>query len=303
MPHDSIAEVERFTDLETLVSCPVCDQGLGPPAPDPRAAASRRALPFDVSRCDACRTYFRNPRPTLAAILASYDRGSMFATWREQREVRQLLWRRRLRLVQRRRTAGRLLDVGTGDGAFLGYAKAAGFQAVGLEPSPVGSALARAAGHDVRVGTLDEAELAAGSFDVITAWHVLEHVQAPVAFVRRIAALLSPEGLLFLAVPNEERVLLPRRLGWRGGPDLGPLVPGEEIHLVHFQPRTLRDALSRAGFGVIGFGVDDVDTRRSFRNWLKRAVNAAVASATGWHLSTAMYAVARRRASANGGLP
>ena len=188
-----------------------------------------------------------------------------------------------------------MLDVGTGDGEFLGVAKAGGFDAVGTEPSATGAGMAAARGHEVRVGTLEEIDFGERCFDLATVWHVLEHVPRPDEILRRVHRLLTPSGLLFVAVPNEEWMLFPYRLGWRrSSRPMSALVWGEEIHLTHFQPQTLKRALSQAGFEVIGFGVDDVDLERTTWKALKRAVNRRLAALFDWHCSTAMYAICRK---------
>jgi hypothetical protein len=188
-----------------------------------------------------------------------------------------------------------LLDIGTGDGEFLDVARAAGYDVVGTEPSATGAGLASARGHDVRTGTLEEIDFGDRRFDLVTVWHVLEHVSRPGNFLLRAHRLLRPGGLLFVAVPNEEWILLPRRLRWYSSRHPLPrLVTGEEIHLTHFQPPTLKGALCRAGFEPIGFGVDDVDLIRTTRTWLKRVVNRGLSAVIGWHLSTAMYAIVRK---------
>src|SRR5439155_426394 len=83
-----------------------------------------------------------------------------------------VLPRRRLRAFGAR---GRLLDVGAATGAFLREARAAGLDAVGIEPSEAAARVARAAWLDVRATTIEAAELPAGRFDVVTAFDVLEH--------------------------------------------------------------------------------------------------------------------------------
>jgi SAM-dependent methyltransferase len=88
---------------------------------------------------------------------------------------------------------------------------------------------------------LDEAELPAaeGSFDVVTAIEVIEHVVDPIAELRRMRALLRPDGLLFLttgnAAPYAEKL-----------PEWRYVIP--EIHVSYFEPRTLDRALRAAGF-------------------------------------------------------
>ena len=289
----------RFVDLEFVTSCPVCDYPISVLNRPILGVRTRRvlgpAIPPDVMRCANCRTYFRNPRPSGAEILASYNRGLMYAQWQQQRRVREQIWQIRVRLVTKYRTGGVLLDIGTGDGEFLSVAKAAGFEVIGTEPSTTGTRLASARGHDVRIGRLQEIDFKDRRFDVVTVWHDLEHVSRPNNLLRRIHELLKPDGLLFVAVPNEEWILFRRGFEWRRVPRGMPrLVPGEEIHLTHFQPRTLKRALKGAGFALIAFGVDDVDLERTAKERLKQTANCLLSTLMGWHLGPAMYVISRK---------
>jgi 2-polyprenyl-3-methyl-5-hydroxy-6-metoxy-1,4-benzoquinol methylase len=92
----------------------------------------------------------------------------------------------------------------------------------------------------LKVGSLADADLPAGYFDVVTLWHVLEHDPDPVRSLQRVKGWLRPGGLVLAEVPNSA--------GWIarlcGGAWLGWDLPR---HLVHFSPETLRHAARLAG--------------------------------------------------------
>jgi SAM-dependent methyltransferase len=271
--------------FEILRSCPGCGG---------RAIAV--AYPPNLCRC-ACGLYFENPRPRPAAIRAYYDRGATYCRFRREERVRELLWAKRLRLVARFCASGRLLDVGTGDGHFLRHA-ARRFAAEGTEISRAGVLLAREHGLEVHHGTLAELSLETGAYDAVTLWHVLEHLPDPADELVRVWRLLAPGGHLFVAVPNETRTLdLQRLLRRRRSPYL-PLRPGDEIHLTHFTPRTLRALLGRQGFRVLRTGADDVDTERTPVSRARELLRRSAGAAAGRRWSTAMVAVCRREAGA-----
>jgi SAM-dependent methyltransferase len=149
--------------------------------------------------------------------------------------------RRRLRLVGRPGGGRRLLDVGAGRGRFVAAARAAGFQAHGLEPSRRGVAAARAEyGVALRPEGVAEARVAAGSVEVITLWHVLEHLDDPARALATLAAWLAPGGLILVGVPN--LTSLQARIG--GGRWFHLDVPR---HRTHFSARGIEIALRRAG--------------------------------------------------------
>jgi SAM-dependent methyltransferase len=143
--------------------------------------------------------------------------------------------------------AGRLLDVGCGKGRFLAAARDAGWRVLGIEFAPESAAAARKAhAVDVISGDFLTAPLE-GGFDVITMWHVLEHLPDPAAALVKAAGLLRPGGRLVVSVPNNES--LQARLG---GEDWFHLdLPR---HMFHFGPRSLAAMASSAGLRVERIG-------------------------------------------------
>lgn len=96
-------------------------------------------------------------------------------------------------------TKGRILDIGAGTGDFLSTAKQNGWQTIGVEPSDKAKAIALKKGVSFVEQT---SELENNSFDVITMWHVLEHVPNLDTQIKELKRLLKPDGTLIIAVPN-----------------------------------------------------------------------------------------------------
>ena len=277
-----------FSEFETLAACPVC----GAPGP------------FDqfeehVARCRQCRTLFDNPRPTQREIAASYNEGATYDGWdRESRDWKKM-WELRLKLVGANPLPGtRLLDVGAGDGSFLELARRHGYDVLGTEFSGEGARRARELGLEIRLGQFCDIDFGGRRFDIITIWHVLEHVPNPGQVLARAFELLQPGGRLVVAVPNEDNALVNHRLGRRRSLVPGGLFPkpqrGSEIHLVHFQKPTLAGALRRAGFEIVRTGIDDIHSWTSLRRRLVLAMQTSLDRVLGWNFSIAMYAVGRK---------
>lgn len=94
---------------------------------------------------------------------------------------------------------GSVLDIGAGTGDFLAVAKENGWKTVGVEPSDKARAIAlKKAVSFVE----DTSGLESHSFDVITMWHVLEHVPNLDNQIKELKRLLKPSGTLIVAVPN-----------------------------------------------------------------------------------------------------
>src|SRR5262249_4902570 len=137
---------------------------------------------------------------------------------------------------------GRLLDFGCGGGSFLQRMHRQGWRVLGLDTSALTvDTIRRHLNLPALAGTLPHPDLRPGAFDVITMWHALEHVHAPLAGLREAHRLLAPGGKLLVAVPNIDS--LPFR--WFGSAWFGLDLPR---HLTHFTPGTLQLMLERAGF-------------------------------------------------------
>jgi len=94
---------------------------------------------------------------------------------------------------------GRILDIGAGTGDFLLTAKNNGWETVGVEPSDRAKNIAIQKG----ISFVNEiGDLQNNSFDVITMWHVLEHVPNLELQIQELKRLLKPTGTLIVAVPN-----------------------------------------------------------------------------------------------------
>lgn len=154
-----------------------------------------------------------------------------------------LRWKAR-RVLPFRDLPGRVLDIGCGPGAFLITAYSRGWTCYGVDTScEIISHLAESGIAETQCSSFEEAEYAPGSFDLVNMSHILEHVQNPIATLRKVASLLQPEGLIIMRIPC---VSLEARL-------FGTYWPGWDLprHLFHFNRDTLRMALSVAGLDVL----------------------------------------------------
>lgn len=150
--------------------------------------------------------------------------------------------RRRMDLIAAAAPAARsLLDVGCGTGEVLLAARERGWHVQGVEPIEDASREAREErGLDVRTGTLEESGLPESAHDVVSAFHVLEHIADSRAFLSSLARWARPGGWVVIEVPNFESSI--RRYHGSNWSGLRPLE-----HVVHFTPDTLRAAFQRVG--------------------------------------------------------
>jgi len=134
-----------------------------------------------------------------------------------------------------------MLDVGCGRGDLARAFGRLTWDVRGLDLSPQAVAVARSAGVDAAVGTIEEAPWPAGSFDLVVMSHVLEHVADPGATLSAAHRLLRPGGTLIVAVPNFaswQRRVFGSRWAHLDAPR----------HLHHFTPCALGLVARRAGF-------------------------------------------------------
>ena len=94
---------------------------------------------------------------------------------------------------------GSILDIGAGTGDFLSVVKENGWNTIGVEPSEKAKAIAKRKGVSFVEQT---SALENNSFDIITMWHVLEHVPNLDNQLKELKRLLKPNGNLIIAVPN-----------------------------------------------------------------------------------------------------
>ena len=102
-------------------------------------------------------------------------------------------------ILQQHGEVGSLLDVGAGTGDFLKVAKVKGWQVHGMEPNKNAAKLALEKGIDLKASLND---FEGKQFDVVTLWHVLEHIPDLEETILKLAALVKPQGALIIAVPN-----------------------------------------------------------------------------------------------------
>lgn len=283
------------------------------------ACGARDFLRFDVGagnllrRCRACGTVSASEYADPAEV---YVDGYMFGQAGDfGLDVTNPPFQRYLERVAQRRVGfiesalgsrGSLLDVGSGTGEVLAGARDRGWSVVGVEPERTAADMARGRGIDVKGTPLEQSGLPERSFDVVSAFHVLEHQPDSRAFLAMMARWARPGGYVAIEVPNFKSVQRRReREAWRS---LRPLE-----HLVHFTPATLEGTLRAAGLAPVlvrspeyvgppqnlDHALGDLQHQRLFRRLLeplspRREAGGAQArypSRAGWGLLRAVEAV------------
>jgi SAM-dependent methyltransferase len=262
----------------------------------------------NVMECVRCGYRFVNPRPSQAEIAASYSEPDFYDHWIEAEAGRSLMWSKRLDLLKRAGHRVRLLDIGAGIGTFLAIARdRLGWEVVGTEVSTSAVHIAHERyGLELLLGRAEDIDLPHGSFDMITLWHVLEHVPSPARTIELCHALLTPNGLLAIAVPNDDdaRAWLVAAKARAKRTDRPPryerLRPHDEVHLSQFKSRVLVRALQSRGFRVMEVTVDDQYARSTPRSKALVRAYRLINSLSGLNFGQAMFVLARKESSVTG---
>ena len=113
--------------------------------------------------------------------------------------VKTIALKNKLKLINSESQKGRILDIGAGVGDFLSVCKNDGWDTIGIEPSDKAKTIAKSKGV---LFVENVSELESNSFDVITMWHVLEHVPDVENQIIELKRLIKSNGTIIIAVPN-----------------------------------------------------------------------------------------------------
>lgn len=196
---------------------------------------------FTITECENCQLWVTNPRPA-DDELGGYYETEDYISHTDKKEglidhlyhiVRSFALKKKVALINKvNQKAGKLLDYGAGTGHFTSAAKRAGWQVTGVEPSEEARTVARES-NGLEFYSPTSFDWGEGKFDVITLFHVLEHLPDLQNHVEKFARALSPNGALIIAVPNHES--MDSELYKENWAALD--VP---LHLYHFKKKNIR---------------------------------------------------------------
>lgn len=194
--------------LEHLINCPRCGSD--------KQETAQTVLDSSISKetfvlvdCVVCGFRSTNPRPTQGTIgryylsekYISHSNASTSLQDRLYQFARKWSLGRKFRIIHRLQPHGNVLDVGCGTGEFLAHLMSRGYLVHGVEPSLTAREQAVAT-HSISV--VPSLDLVPGQeqFQVVTLWHVLEHLPDLRGSFKRLFALLADNGILIIAVPD-----------------------------------------------------------------------------------------------------
>lgn len=221
------------SDIEPVTSCPFCESSKSTTIhADLQDYFFNTPGTWQMLQCDQCQSAYLSPRPTASSIIKAYDnyytrdsapkklgpkkrsslaymnalyiKRSPLALFLGKFILRKYTRRlaRRLHFLPNRKSGNkRILDYGCGAGAYLETVRDLGWSTTGVEFDPLAVAYCQSRGLNV-LHTDAVNSFPAASFDFITLNHVLEHVHQPQELVQTCYQLLTPNGQLFIELPN-----------------------------------------------------------------------------------------------------
>ena len=166
--------------------------------------------PFKILECKDCGLLYTTPRPNKDEI-GKYYQSNEYYSHQENKEgfipkiyekVKSINLRNKYKIATEKTTRGKILDIGCGVGDFLHTMEQQGWECTGVEPSEDAKAIAKKRIKGQLLSSEEQENLSDGSFDVITMWHVLEHVNALRWQVQQLYRLCKPGGRIIIALPN-----------------------------------------------------------------------------------------------------
>lgn len=236
--------------MEVLQNCPVCGSELF----DPFISGKDFFLTgesFQIIKCRNCGFRFTNPRPEAGELGKYYEsseyishsdnKQGLFATLYQQ--VRKYTLGQKFVLVKRFHQNGEILDIGCATGHFLSLMSKHGWKTTGIEPD---KKTRERAISEFGLNVFAEEQLDLfpnSSFDVITMWHVLEHVSDLNVRLLQIRNLLKPAGTFIVAIPNSNSYDAKKYGSHWAGYDL-------PRHLYHFTKEDIKLLMEKHGFKI-----------------------------------------------------
>jgi len=209
---------------------------------------------FGIWHCGSCSGRFTQNVPDGASI-GKYYQSQEYISHTETREglinrlyhsVRKITLRSKQNWVRSATglKQGKLLDIGSGTGAFLHYMKTGGWEVTGLEPDDTARQNAKQL-YSVEALPIEQLfSLPEQAFDAITMWHVLEHVHDLHKYLEQLRKLVKPGGAIIIAVPNYTSLDAGYYKEFWAAYD----VPR---HLYHFSPASMESLLAQHNIKVI----------------------------------------------------
>lgn len=236
--------------MRLIKECPVCESGEFKPKISCKDYTVSHET-FLLDECKNCGLIITNPQPGIEDLARYYLSENYISHTNKSASFLDLIyrlsrtftlnWKHELIRKYSNKNATTLLDYGCGTGDFLKKCLEKGYEVQGVEPSQIARKTAKE-----KTGVTIESELNSltRKIDIITAWHVLEHVPDVRGTMSRLRDAMDENSTIFVAVPNASSFDAIKYKTYWAGYD----VPR---HLWHFSKVNMKQLLENAGFELI----------------------------------------------------
>lgn len=241
--------VKQNKELIEINDCPVCSSGAITEYIDTKDFFFTQE-DFSLTQCNDCSFVFTNPIPNNlnkyyeTPDYLSHNTGSNGILGGLYSIIRNINIKRKYKLITNYCSTGAILDIGCGTGELLGYFAKRNWTVTGVEPHTSAREFAI---NNQNINVLDEnklEELEPRSFDVISMWHVLEHVPDLHSRLEQLNHLLKENGTIIIALPNLDSPDSKKYKQYWSALD----VPR---HLYHFTQKTFNNLISKHNMKLI----------------------------------------------------
>jgi len=250
-----------MTSMEKLNQCPLCLNPLINSAYDISNRLFLEAVDmlvshktFKIEKCPSCSLLFTNPRPTENEIKKYYHSDAYISHTENKQTIKERIYfmvqktmlRKKIALLKKhtKPQCRKLLDFGCGTGNFIDYAQQNGFISTGYEPEI--NARQKAEAKDLNI--INDLDVLfgnkTGAYDVITLWHVLEHLHDFPSVLDDFHTKLNIDGVLLIAVPMAKSTDANYYKKYWAGWDL-------PRHLYHFTRESIVSSCTKAGYDLV----------------------------------------------------
>lgn len=205
---------------------------------------------FDLVKCPNCNFVYLSPRPTADSIEAYYEVEEYQPHQIDARNASDVLYqwvriwnnRYKRKIIEKYKKTGSILDYGCGTGEFLLEMNVSGWKTYGYEPLTKAANIAGNQGLYI-IKSLQNYK---GEADIVTLWHVLEHIHDARGIIKTLQQIMTPEAYLIIAVPNyqsfDAKIF---KQNW--------VAFDAPRHLYHFTPETMTLFLKSMNFQIFSY--------------------------------------------------
>lgn len=232
---------------EHLSNCPICTESvLESYMPITDYFGDKEV--FQTAQCNKCNTVFTTPRPDQKYIVNYYKSNSYKSHGDKKGGIidglysfaQQRNFNHKLKLINQYSFGKKLLDYGCGAGAFLQFLRSKGFDVTGVEPD------VDARSHIPSNIPVEEnlSNLSSSKVDVISSYHVIEHVHELIDTMTKLSEMLDRNGVFHLALPNYKSWDAQHYQAYWAGYD----VPR---HLYHFSQKGVHALANKVSLNIV----------------------------------------------------